>query len=61
LISVSPGIVFDEGGVFMTGWQTSNLDVSAFVGKRITLIIRAGDVGDSVYDTAILLDDVSVH
>lgn len=61
LISVSPGITFDEGGVYMTGWQTSELDVSAFAGKRVTLIIRAGDVGDSVYDTAILIDDVSVH
>ena len=61
LIKVSPGISFDQGDVFMTGWQTSNLNVSAFAGKRITLIIRAGDVGDSVFDTAILIDDVSVH
>jgi hypothetical protein len=61
LINVSPGISFDEGGVYMTGWQTSDLNVSAFAGKRITLIIRAGDVGDSYYDTAILVDDVSVH
>jgi len=60
LINASPGITFDEGGVYMTGWQTSNLNVSAFTGKRITLVIRAGDVGDSVYDTAILIDDVSV-
>ena len=61
LTRVSPEISFDKGDVYMTGWQTSDLDVSAFAGKRVTLIIRAGDVGDSVFDTAILIDDVSVH
>jgi len=60
LIKVSPGIIFDRGGVFMTGWQTSTFDVSKYKGKRITLILRAGDVGDSIYDTAILLDDISI-
>jgi hypothetical protein len=52
--------VFDVGDVYMTGWQTSTFDVSAYKGKRITLSIAAGDVGDSIYDTAILIDDVSV-
>lgn len=61
LISVSPGIVFDQAGVYMTGWQTSTYDISAFKGKRITLIFAAGDVGDSIYDTAILLDDIGVQ
>ena len=60
LISVSPGIVFDRGDVYMTGWQTSTFDVTAYRGKRITLILAAGDVGDSIYDTAILLDDISI-
>lgn len=60
LISVSPGIVFDRGGVYMTDWQTSTFDVAAYRGKRITLILAAGDVGDSIYDTAILLDDISI-
>jgi hypothetical protein len=60
LVSVSPGIVFDRGGVYMTDWQTSTFDVTAYRGKRITLILAAGDVGDSIYDTAILLDDISI-
>ena len=60
LISVSPGIVFDQGGVYMTDWQTSTFDVSAYQGKRVTLILAAGDVGDSIYDTAILLDDIAI-
>lgn len=60
LIKVSPGIVFDVGDVYMTGWQSSTFDLSAFKNKRITLSIAAGDVGDSIYDTAILLDDIVV-
>ena len=61
LISVSPDIVFDRGGVYITGWQTSTFNISQYAGQRITLILRAGDVGDSIYDTAILLDDIAVN
>jgi hypothetical protein len=60
LISVSPEIVFDQGDVYMTDWQTSTFDVSAYQGKRITLILTANDIGDSFYDTAILLDDIAI-
>ncbi len=58
LIAVSPGIVFDQGNVYMTGWQTSTFDLSAYKGKCVTLALRCTDVGDSVYDTAILLDNI---
>ncbi len=61
LIYVSPGIVFDIGDVYMTGWQTSTFNISQYQGQRVTLIFEAGDVGDSIYDTAILLDEVSVQ
>lgn len=60
LISVSPAIVFDRGGVYMTNWQTSTFDVTTYRGKRVTLTLAAGDVGDSIYDTAILLDDITI-
>jgi hypothetical protein len=60
LISVSPEIVFDEGDVYMTDWQTSTFDVTPYQGKRITLILTANDIGDSFYDTAILLDDITI-
>lgn len=60
LIKVSPDIVFDVGDVYMTNWQTATFDITAYRGQRITLILAAGDVGDSAYDTAILLDDISV-
>ena len=61
LIGVSPEIVFDRGDVYMTGWQTSTFDVSAYRGMIITLSLEAGDVGDSIFDTAILLDEISVQ
>lgn len=60
LISVSPNIVFDQGGVYMTGWKTSTFDISAFAGKTVTLMIECGDVGDSLYDSATLLDEISI-
>jgi hypothetical protein len=61
LIKVSPTIVFDRGDVYMTSWQTANYDITPYRGKIVTLILEAGDVGDSIYDTAILLDEISVQ
>lgn len=61
LVFVSPGIVFDRGDVYMTDWQTITFDVSQYHGQRITLILAAGDVGDSIFDTAIVLDEISIY
>jgi len=61
LIAVSPDIVFDRGDVYMTGWQTSTFDISAYKGKCVTLVLRCTDVGDSIFDTAILLDDIIIN
>ncbi len=60
-IEVSPGIVFDQGDVYMTGWQQFTYDVSSYAGKGVKLTLAAGDIGDSIYDTAILLDDIKVE
>lgn len=60
MTSVSPDIVFDQGDVYMTGWQTSTYDISEFRGKTVTLIIESGDIGDSIYDSATLLDEISI-
>ncbi len=60
LVGVSPGIVFDRGDIYMTDWQTSTFDISAYQGKVVTLYLMAGDVGDSIFDTAILLDDITI-
>jgi len=61
LIYVSPTIVFDRGDVYMTGWMTSTFDISKYQGMTVTLLIESGDVGDSIYDSATLLDEISVY
>jgi len=61
LTFVSPAIVFDRGDVYMTGWQTSSFDISKYKGKTITLSIETGDIGDSIYDSATLLDEIKVY
>jgi hypothetical protein len=61
LITESPNIVFDRGGVYGTGWQSANFNIAAYRGKKITLILSAGDVGDSIFDTAILLDECKLQ
>ena len=47
-----------EDGVWRTGWTTVSLDISSYAGKSVILIFKCGDVGDSIFDTAILLDDI---
>ena len=50
---------FDRGDVYNTGWNTNQeIDVSAYVGKHLRLKFYATDVGDSIYDTAILVDNI---
>ncbi len=64
---VSPaGIIFDQGpygddaGVYTTDWEHLSVSVSAYAGQSVTLRLEAGDVGDSIYDSAILLDGISI-
>jgi hypothetical protein len=67
-VSQAIGIHFDrplwepgdttEDGVWMTGWTTVTLDISAYAGKSVTITFACGDVGDSVFDTAVLLDEI---
>ncbi len=53
---------FDQGDVWMTPWQKTCNDVSALSGidKKVNLKFFATDKGDSIYDTVILLDEVTV-
>lgn len=60
LVEVSPAIIFDQGDVYMTGTQESSFDITPYQGKCITLTIRCTDIGDSIYDTAILLDEIEI-
>ncbi|MBR4829541.1 MAG: hypothetical protein IKZ92_07055 [Muribaculaceae bacterium] len=61
LVKVSPTIVFDRGDVYMTGWQTSTFDISQYKGKIVTLTIETGDIGDSIFDSVTLLDEISIY
>ncbi|MFH2001466.1 MAG: choice-of-anchor L domain-containing protein [Planctomycetota bacterium] len=60
LTKVSPDIVFDKGDVYMTGWQYFQFSLLPWAGTQVTLRLKCGDVGDSIYDTAILLDAISM-
>ncbi|MGE5458284.1 MAG: choice-of-anchor L domain-containing protein, partial [Methanococcaceae archaeon] len=60
LAAVSPDIKFDHGDVYSTGWQANEFDMSFLRGKLIRLSISVSDVGDSAFDTAVLLDEISI-
>jgi hypothetical protein len=49
------------GDVYMTDWQNFAYDISAFQGKTVTLQFEAEDLGDEIYDTAILLDNIKIY
>ncbi|MBM4342337.1 MAG: hypothetical protein FJ100_03045 [Deltaproteobacteria bacterium] len=52
-------VSFDKGGVFMTPWVMGSKDISPFAGNgSVLLSFFATDVGDSIYDTAVLFDKV---
>ena len=57
-------VSFDQGDVWMTGWQQAELDVAGFVagasGGDVEVRFYITDVGDSIYDTAFLLDAVEL-
>jgi hypothetical protein len=54
-------ISFDEGDVHRTGWLNQVVDISSLAGKKVSLNISASDVGDSIYDSAILIDDIIIE
>lgn len=61
LISVSPAIQFDMGDVWMTGWQHHEYVIpDEFKGKTVTITFTAEDATDTIYDTAVLLDNIVV-
>ncbi len=50
-------IHFDKGDAYMTPWQTAVLALPAGA-KAGTVILEVADVGDSAYDTVVLIDDL---
>lgn len=57
------GINFEDGDdtTYHTKWQTAKIDVSKYQGKLVTLQFIVYDVGDSIFDTAVLVDDVRLY
>lgn len=56
----SADVSFDKGGVYMTDWLHSSIDITPLAGSTATLTFGAGDVGDSAWDTVVLVDGVRV-
>jgi len=55
-------VSFDQGGVYMTPWVKSSGQVGAFAGNgSVTVRFFTTDVGDSIFDTAVLLDSYVVE
>jgi len=53
-------IYFDQGDCYLTGWRTSTFDISAYAGQSVTLKIATHDIGDSIYDSAVLIDKIII-
>jgi len=64
---VPAGIQFDQGplgddaGVYRTGWRALSLGIGAWAGQTVRLRFAAGDIGDSIYDSAILIDGIGIQ
>jgi hypothetical protein len=62
------GVGYGTGGndctVWSTGWQLQSIDISGIAAanqnKPVTIRFSAGDVGDSIFDSAILLDEIKI-
>lgn len=61
--SQSDGGMFDGGDetAFHTGWKSINHQITSLAGQTVTLKFRVWDVGDSIYDTAALIDNISLQ
>ncbi|QEI10895.1 hypothetical protein FY115_00720 [Cellvibrio japonicus] len=54
-------VSFDQGGVYNTGWSRKSLNIDSYAGKNVLLRFYATDIGDSIYDSAILLDNIEIE
>lgn len=51
---------FTDCKVWNTGWQTETIDFTPYAGKHIRLKFYATDIGDSIFDSAILIDKIEI-
>ena len=61
--SQSDGGIFDGGDTtpFHTGWKSINYQINSLAGQTVTLKFSVWDVGDSEFDTAALIDSISLQ
>ena len=58
---IASDVSFDQGGVYNVQWQKSETDVTALAGGGpVQLKFFATDQGDSIYDTVILIDAITI-
>ena len=58
----NPAGRIDTGtGVSDTGWQSQVIAIGQYAGKRVDIRFFSTDRGDSIYDSAILLDDIRIE
>lgn len=57
------GGMFDGGDetAFHTGWKRIDYPITSLAGQTVTLRFRVWDVGDSIYDTAALIDNIALQ
>ena len=56
---IQSDVIFDQGGVWNTHWRKASNNVQALAGAgAVTLRFFSTDMGDSIYDTVILLDTI---
>lgn len=58
LILASP--IDDKGDCYKTGWQTASVDLSGYAEQDVTLLFEVQDKGDTIYDTAVLVDNIVI-
>jgi hypothetical protein len=50
------------GGVWSTAWQKAELNIAGVAGRGpVKLRFSTADTGDSIYDTAVLIDAVKLR
>ena len=61
---MAPAVNFDGGDAtaFQTGWaRSTTVNMIPYRGQTVDLVIECNDVGDSQYDTAVLVDKVELY
>jgi hypothetical protein len=54
-------VAFDRGDAWYTGWETNQtVDISAYKGKSVIIKFYIEDKGDTIYDTAVLIDNIRI-